>query len=217
MFGSARTGKRLYVSRSNLAVPGGLAGQRYLEAALEAEGYEIFHPQTYPVAVQMDQYRKADIVIFLEGSACHGAELLGRGAIKNCILLNRRGEPKWFDRVLQPRSRQYTGFASTSYLGTIFRGVQQQQAHGKGFSLVHWDLLTEFLRNVGAAQLRSSSKDAYLVAAKTDFAKYVEYTPRVGTYSRSTELCKSLTDRFRAFDASFADMPGPAVVPEGFP
>jgi hypothetical protein len=217
MFGSARTGKRLYVSRSKLPIPGALAGERYLEAALEAEGYEIFHPQAHPVAVQMDQYRKADVVIFLEGSACHGAELLGRNAIKNCILLYRRREMKWFDRVLQPRSRQYTGFVSTSYLGTIFGRARRPSMYEKGLFLADWDLLTEFLRNTGAAQLRSTSKDAYLAAAKTDFAKYVEYTPPARAYSKNTDLVRSFVDQLTTFDASFAGAPKPAVVPDNSP
>nr|MDJ0823664.1 FkbM family methyltransferase [Paracoccaceae bacterium] len=52
--------EKLYISRSKLGPNrGALLGEERLEALLEAEGYEIFHPQAHPLAVQIARYKAA--------------------------------------------------------------------------------------------------------------------------------------------------------------
>lgn len=64
--------KRLYVSRSALSLgKGGAIGETTLEANLEKEGYEIFHPQQHPLDVQIARYKAAEKIVGLDGSAFH--------------------------------------------------------------------------------------------------------------------------------------------------
>ena len=197
-FGSARSGKRIYVSRTRVKKPGGLCGEGYLESALAAEGYEIFHPQDHPFAVQMDEYRKADIVIFAEGSACHGTELLGRDAMGTCILIPRRGESRQFDRVLKPRARQFRKAPSCVYLGTTHTRPDGREAHSRGVAVLDWEALAQFLRDIGAAKLQSTAKDAYMAAAEEDFSRYVEDSASRRGPSKNAHLFTKLADRFNA-------------------
>lgn len=198
MLGSASRPKRLYVSRSKLGVGSGLCGERYLESALEAEGYVIFHPQEHPVTVQMDHYRKADVVMFVEGSACHGVELLGRNAITNCVMLPRRAGAQQFDPVLKPRAQHYVKFPSSVYLGTMYARPDGRGARNMGISILDWGSLTEFLRNAGVARLSAASKQAYMAAAADDFDRYVHTEPSSRMYSKSPELLARLVATFEA-------------------
>lgn len=64
--------ERLYVSRSALGPrKGGILGETVLEDRLAAEGYEVFHPQHHPLAVQIARYRAARQIVALDGSALH--------------------------------------------------------------------------------------------------------------------------------------------------
>jgi hypothetical protein len=64
--------ERLYVSRSALGPKrGGVLGEHLLEEALVAEGYEVFHPQHHPLALQIARYRAARRIVALDGSALH--------------------------------------------------------------------------------------------------------------------------------------------------
>jgi hypothetical protein len=70
--------ERLYVSRSRAGAAGGLAGETMLEALLEAEGYEVFHPQEHGIAVQIARYKAARDIIISDGSAGHLFAYVGR-------------------------------------------------------------------------------------------------------------------------------------------
>ncbi|WP_299614166.1 FkbM family methyltransferase [uncultured Tateyamaria sp.] len=64
--------ERLYISRSKLSIhKGGLLGEARIEEKLRAEGYDIFHPEEHPLAVQIARYKAAKEVIACEGSALH--------------------------------------------------------------------------------------------------------------------------------------------------
>lgn len=64
--------ERLYVSRSALGPRrGGILDEPGLEARLQAEGYEVFHPQRHPIEVQIARYRAARRIVALDGSALH--------------------------------------------------------------------------------------------------------------------------------------------------
>lgn len=198
LLGRVRRPKRLYVSRSKLGVGSGLCGERYLESVLEAEGFHVFHPQDYPVTVQMDYYRQADVVMFVEGSACHGAELLGRNAMAHCIMLPRRAGAQQFDPLLEPRCQQYLKFPSSIYLGSMYARPDGGSARNMGISIVDWDSLTQFLRNAGVARLSAASKEAYMAAAEDDLYRYIHAPPSSRMYSKSPELLARLVETFNA-------------------
>lgn len=84
----------VYVSRAQLNSPqeGRLLGESYLCAMLEALGAQVCYPETLSLADQMAVYAGARHLIFAEGSAMHGRQLLGR-ADQSISVLNRR--PGW--------------------------------------------------------------------------------------------------------------------------
>lgn len=69
---------RLYISRSGLSAQrGGILWEKRLEQLLEAEGYEIYHPQQHPLADQIARYKGARQIVALDGSALHLAAMTG--------------------------------------------------------------------------------------------------------------------------------------------
>lgn len=83
---------RLYISRSRLfSKRGRILGETFLEAALAAEGYEIFHPQEHPIEIQIARYKAARVVISTDCSALHLSALFARPDDRVAILARRPG------------------------------------------------------------------------------------------------------------------------------
>ncbi|MCE0506865.1 glycosyltransferase family 61 protein [Roseivivax sp. GX 12232] len=83
--------ERLYISRSKLGLSkGGLIGESRLEAHLEAEGYEIFHPQDHDLPTQVARYKAARQVLAAEGSALHLFGFVGRPDQRVGMILRRQ-------------------------------------------------------------------------------------------------------------------------------
>ena len=81
---------KIYISRSKLGLgKGGLLGEERLEALLEAEGYEIFHPQEHSLTVQVARYKAAKKVIAADGSALHLFAMVGRADQDVAMILRR--------------------------------------------------------------------------------------------------------------------------------
>jgi len=82
--------ERIYISRSLLPPQrGGLVGESMLEAYLAEEGYEMFHPQKHPAAVQIAQYKAARDVITVDCSPLHMLAYVGNAAQRTAILTRR--------------------------------------------------------------------------------------------------------------------------------
>ncbi len=80
--------ERLYVSRSALMDKrGGVVGELLIEAVMQANGYEIFHPQRHSIPDQLARYKAARELVCLDGSALHmAAYALQPGARVGMIL-----------------------------------------------------------------------------------------------------------------------------------
>lgn len=71
-FRTPRPGYKLWLSRSRLSEEAGnVSGMEALEVQLEADGWRIVHPQTHPVAHQLEMMADAELVGGLAGSALH--------------------------------------------------------------------------------------------------------------------------------------------------
>lgn len=80
----------LYVSRAGLPpFRGGHGGEAYLEACLRELGVPVLRPEAAPLPEQMRAYAGARSLIFAEGSAVHGRQLLGR-IDQDVAILQRR-------------------------------------------------------------------------------------------------------------------------------
>ena len=66
----------VYVSRSRMLSR--FAGEAYVEGLLREAGVVVIHPEDLSLREQVAWYRRARTLIFPEGSAIHGLQLLGR-------------------------------------------------------------------------------------------------------------------------------------------
>lgn len=71
-------GKVVYVSRSALTTKGCHAGETYLCSVLQQLGVSVIWPEAMPLREQLQRYAGAEKLVFAEGSALHGRQLLGR-------------------------------------------------------------------------------------------------------------------------------------------
>lgn len=82
--------ERIYVSRSLLpAQRGGLIAESLLEGYLAQEGYQMFHPQKHPAAVQIAHYKAARDIITVDCSPLHMMAYVGNAAQRVAILTRR--------------------------------------------------------------------------------------------------------------------------------
>lgn len=86
----APTGATIYVSRGALEPGfGGHAGEAYLDHCLAEAGVQVVHPERLALAQQMRLLAGARHVVFAEGSALHGRQLLGRIDQDLSVLMRR--------------------------------------------------------------------------------------------------------------------------------
>jgi hypothetical protein len=168
--------ERVYVSRSRLPA-GRLLGEGYLEGLLAEAGFHVYRPEEHPLVAQMQVYRQARQLIFSEGSACHGTELLGR-QLQHVALLNRRPAPKpgMFRAVLRPRARRYAEFLGNPFVGALPIGPVRPPLAHTGVSVFDVPGLLQFLAAEGLADLHGRfDLGAYAEAARRDFDAHVAW------------------------------------------
>ncbi|WP_334061634.1 glycosyltransferase family 61 protein [Limimaricola cinnabarinus] len=84
--------RKIYISRSALPPGrGSILGEARLEAWLEAEGYEVFHPQKHDHATQIAAYKAATHVIAVDCSPLHLLALVGNADQRVGIIARRPG------------------------------------------------------------------------------------------------------------------------------
>ncbi|WP_127107714.1 glycosyltransferase 61 family protein [Pararhodobacter zhoushanensis] len=105
----------VYVSRAQLRPGYGIhAGESYLCSLLEAAGVRILYPERSPLRLQLALYAGAKRLIFAEGSALHGRQLLGRFPQKIDILERRKKKKKFAINQLAPRCDALTYVSATA-------------------------------------------------------------------------------------------------------
>lgn len=83
--------EKIYLSRSALGLgKGGMLGEERLEELLQAEGYEVFHPQQHDLATQIARYKAAKKVVAADGSALHLYAMVGRPDQSVAMILRRQ-------------------------------------------------------------------------------------------------------------------------------
>jgi tetratricopeptide (TPR) repeat protein len=177
LHGSRPSPEKVYVSKSRIPHGGTILGESYIEELLSQQGFFIFHPEEAPLSVQMDVYRKAKELIFSEGSACHGTELLGTEMLGRTFVLVRRMEVCGdLVNVLGPRSKEFGMFIDTFLLGTIVVHPETRHPHTEfGVSLLDIDRFVSYLRDHELASLNDMDIRRYFDAAENDLKAYFSY------------------------------------------
>jgi Glycosyltransferase 61 len=158
------------VSRSQLQ-RGNFAGEAYLDAVMEAAGAIVFHPQTVDLEEQLRVYRQAPRLIFSEGSALHGLQLLGH-IDADVVVLTRRPGNRLAASSLKPRVR------SLRYLN-VARGVVHglnhlgEESPAKGISVIDEERLIAGLRLIGIDIRPLWEPAVYAVRRDADIAGWI--------------------------------------------
>lgn len=102
--GRPRRQGTLYVSRAGQRVRP--AGESEIEAALSRAGVDVFRPEEAPLAEQLKRYACAERLVFAEGSAVHGVQLLGR-ALGDVRIVIRRPGSSMGTPFVRPRAKSF--------------------------------------------------------------------------------------------------------------
>jgi hypothetical protein len=78
-----------YVSRAGMKAH--FAGERYLEQALTQASVRVLRPERMSLRIQLRAYISAECLVFAEGSAVHGAQLVGRTLGRTTVLVRLPG------------------------------------------------------------------------------------------------------------------------------
>lgn len=169
-FAGTKRWSRVYVSRAAY-IDGGFLGERHIETLFESAGFMVFRPEEHPFDVQMDVYRCASLLVFSEGSACHGLELLGDG-LGEMVLLNRRKDHQGvFRAVLASRARRFHSLNDNFDLGTMVQSASGTPYGARGVSLFNLPALGELMQQIGHPLPPLRIND-YLAAAEADLLAY---------------------------------------------
>lgn len=97
----------VYVGRLGLLAEGKgcAAGERYLVQRLQAAGVRVLDPARAPLRAQIAAYAGARVLVFAEGSAVHGRQLLGR-LDQAVVVLNRRKDARIAEAALKARCQE---------------------------------------------------------------------------------------------------------------
>lgn len=95
----------VYVSRAGLGRR--FAGERELEMALSRAGIDVFRPEEHALVEQLRRYAGARRLVFSEGSALHGLQLLGR-VLGDVVVVSRRPQHAIGKQFVPQRARSLT-------------------------------------------------------------------------------------------------------------
>jgi hypothetical protein len=82
----------------------GAAGESYLVQVLQRAGVRVLDPGRARLGEQLAAYAGAGVLIFAEGSAVHGRQLLG-WRDQSIVILNRRQGARMAEAAMTPRCR----------------------------------------------------------------------------------------------------------------
>jgi hypothetical protein len=157
----------VYVSRSKFAsctskdtLLGSFAGEALLEKLLFQRGVKIIHPELLPLKEQLEIYLGASALIFSEGSAQHGLELLGFDAFKEVIIICRRPQNPGMHWPLKAR------FPNVQFIEAFTsRWKATDSLSWDGLALVSWPVVLSSLNRFMDTPFSDSETSELEIAA----------------------------------------------------
>ncbi|SPF81791.1 glycosyltransferase 61 family protein [Pseudoprimorskyibacter insulae] len=154
----------VYVARDRMeaTAEGHNAGETYLTQVLQSLGVTVIRPEAMPLREQLEYYHGAETLIFAEGSAMHGRQLLGRRD-QTIVVLNRRPNMRIGLSALHPR------VSSLAYAETTIGTASVLWPGGKpwivrAISLYDVDVLLGTFDALGIPLSKAWDTKAYLAA-----------------------------------------------------
>ncbi len=166
----SRTGT-VYVSRAG--VRGRFPGEAYLERMLSAAGVWVLRPETVVLEEQIRAYASASTLVFGEGSAMHGTQLLGR-SLGDVVVLERRRGKRHAEASLAPRSKslRYLEVSKSLVHGVTVGG---RPATARGMSILDTERLLVAFADLGIDLKRSWRQRDFDKARDTDAMDWVRF------------------------------------------
>ncbi|MBV9076996.1 MAG: glycosyltransferase family 61 protein, partial [Methylobacteriaceae bacterium] len=192
----------LFVSRALLG-DGRLAGEAYLDAIFREAGGVVIHPETLPLARQLDFYRRAKRLVFSEGSAIHSLQVLGRLDADVTVLVRRPGA-RIAGPALRPRLRSlsYVDITAGSLHGLDGRGRPQLD---RALRLVDENRAAALLEQLGLDGQGLWRPDRYRDERLADIRRWIAYNARLDLHPRALEtIRRGLARHGIAVDAAAA-------------
>ena len=184
--------RRLYVSRSRHIHSGSFLGESLGERVLATAGYEIVHPQEWPIRALVARLAAADSLIFSEGSAIHLLELCGP-VTAPILLIGRRGATDLrFGRLLRsltPALTVFPGRRATVCLDWERGGDTPRR--GRGCSFVDLAGLIAALAAFTGMTLPVPDADERRAAIGSDLLRFL-LDPMAGVSSTDQQLGRAL-------------------------
>ncbi|MBL1435197.1 MAG: DUF563 domain-containing protein [Rhodobacteraceae bacterium] len=185
--------KTTYVSRANLAPYfGSHAGALYLDDVLRKAGVNVIYPESMTLTAQLLAYKGAETLIFSEGSALHGLQLLGRG-LGSVVVLNRRtvessGPRRMAAPQIRPRARHL------SYLNVVesllqFYNAEEIGLANSAISLFNTERLLDEFNALGIDLRPHWDEKAYIDMKERDICSWLStgWLRHVGERGISTQ------------------------------
>lgn len=177
----------VYVSRAGLTNT--FAGERYLEALLAPSSRVVVkRPETVPLTEQLRAYHGARRLIFAEGSALHGLQLLG-GGLGQVDVINRRPGRRICEDGLIPRcaSVRYHDYTRGLVVGADKNGQALRHA---GMSVLAADGIAEFVASLGLEPEIKVDKPTFDAAVDADLVDWLHNTRHVHALRQAS--CREL-------------------------
>jgi len=169
----------VYVTRAGLAAKGRGAhlGESYLVAQLLRLGVQVVDPAEFSIRDQMQIYALADVLVFAEGSALHGRQLMGRLA-QDIHVLTRRPGTELAKAQLAPRCRSLAYHDVSAELLTVTGALSPRAPKTIEFahltaSFYDLEALFRAFDRLGVGLARHWSMSAYREAALADALRWL--------------------------------------------
>lgn len=173
----------VYVSRAGMG-SGKLGGEEYIEAQLAAAGVTVIRPETLSLPDQLRYYARARTLIFAEGSAAHGRQLLGR-VDQHIVVISRRKGWAFAGALLRPRAAQMTHFDMLHGSIHFSLDANAQPKRWEAFAFVDGEALIRRFKSLGI-RLRGGWDMAAFEAAQA--ADMRDWATGVSRSSRPEDL-----------------------------
>ncbi|WP_158617280.1 glycosyltransferase 61 family protein [Falsigemmobacter faecalis] len=176
----------IYIGRHRLAPRlGGHAGEGYLAQCLAELGVQILAPEALSLRDQLLAYAGAERLIFAEGSAVHGRQLLGRAPQAIDILLRRR-HWRMAESQLSPRC-DALGYVPVSTQVLHYLGEDGKPFVHSGLALYDLPVLMDYFAQIGIDLARVWQQSAWEAARDRAVLAWITglYDPALPRFARA--------------------------------
>lgn len=171
---ASKPNKVVYVARDAMqaTAEGHNAGEPYLTSVLEKMGVTVIRPEAMPLRKQLEYYHGAETLIFAEGSALHGRQLLGRRD-QTIVVLNRRPNMRIGLSAIQPRVDTMAYAEATKGTASVL-WPNGNPWLVRAISLYDEEMLLATFDALGVPLSRHWDHSAYVAARDTAIRRWIE-------------------------------------------